>query len=212
MARVLPRAFFDRAAVPVAPDLIGKVLQHRSADGVVAARVVEVEAYRGASDPAAHSFRGPTRRNASMFGPPGHLHVYFVYGMHWCVNVVCGPGDQPHAVLLRAAMTTAGLDAMQQRRPRAARAVDLLRGPANLATAMGLDGRHDGAPLRGAITLRDDGFVPAAIATSTRVGLGVGKGDDLELRWFVVDDPHVSRHPTADRRSARAMRAPDLRD
>ena len=89
---VLPRSFFDRPAVQVAPDLLGCVIAHETADGLVAVRLTEVEAYAGESDPASHAFRGRTARNAVMYGPPGHAYVYFTYGMHFCVNLVCAAG------------------------------------------------------------------------------------------------------------------------
>jgi DNA-3-methyladenine glycosylase len=128
-----------------------------------------------------------------MFGPPGRLYTYFVYGMHWCANVVCGPGERPHAVLLRAATPEAGLATMRARRTTARRDRDLLRGPANLARAFNLGAAADGASLlRGALRIVDDDHRVAAIAVSTRVGLAPGKGDDLELRFAIAGDPHVS--------------------
>ena len=107
--RLLPRSFFGRSPVDVAPALLGCVLEHRSPEGLVAVRLTEVEAYTGGTDPASHSYRGRTRRNAVMFGPPGHAYVYFTYGMHFCVNLVCLPAGTPEAVLLRAGQVVAGV-------------------------------------------------------------------------------------------------------
>ena len=101
MARRLTRAFFDRVPEELAPDLLNKLLVSRRDDVELAARIVEVEAYCGSTDPASHAFRGQTARNTTMFGPPGHLYVYFTYGMHWGANAVCGPRGTPSAVLLR---------------------------------------------------------------------------------------------------------------
>jgi DNA-3-methyladenine glycosylase len=115
MAR-LPRDFFDRPATEVAPDLLGCILWHASPAGLVATRLVEVEAYRGAIDPASHAFRGRTARNAVMFGPAGHAYVYFSYGMHYCVNLVCEPAGCGEAVLLRAGAVVAGADLARRRR------------------------------------------------------------------------------------------------
>ncbi|HEY2076665.1 MAG TPA: DNA-3-methyladenine glycosylase [Streptosporangiaceae bacterium] len=163
----LPREFFDRPAIEVAPDLLGCILWHDSLAGRVAVRLVEVEAYQGASDPASHAFRGQTARNAVMFGPPGHVYVYFTYGMHFCANLVCQPAGQAEAVLLRAGEVVAGADLAAQRRvrengqepgngsgpgngskpgnSRPLRAVDLARGPARLCQALGIDRGLDGA-------------------------------------------------------------------
>jgi len=170
----LPREFFDRAATEVAPDLLGCVLWHDSPAGLVAARLVEVEAYMGPADPASHSYRGQTARNAVMFGPPGYLYVYFTYGMHFCANLVCQPPGQPEAVLLRAGEIVAGADLATRRRAgerdpaaddpvhetgtpgggvraaragangRAIRPVDLARGPARLCQALDIDRSQDG--------------------------------------------------------------------
>jgi DNA-3-methyladenine glycosylase len=172
MAR-LPREFFDRPATEVAPELLGCILWHTSAAGLVAARLVEVEAYRGAIDPASHAFRGRTARNAVMFGPPGHAYVYFSYGMHYCVNLVCEPAGRAEAVLIRAGAVVAGAELAGRRRfglpdttgspdgasmtvgssPAAAlrrkrarsRDLDLARGPGRLCQALGIDRSLDGA-------------------------------------------------------------------
>lgn len=201
----LPRAFFDRDAALVAPELLGKLLVVGGSRGPVAARIVEVEAYRGGDDPGSHAYRGPTPRNRSMFGPPGRLYTYFIYGMHWCANVVCGPGAAPHAVLLRAAVPVEGLATMRARRPGARRERDLLRGPGNLARAFGFDAASDGRSIvRGSVRIVDDAHPVGAVVVTTRVGLSRGRGDDLELRFAVGGDPHVS----LPRRSGRTPRAP----
>ncbi|NUO96499.1 MAG: DNA-3-methyladenine glycosylase [Nonomuraea sp.] len=160
-AAPLPRSFFDRPSHEVAPDLLGRVLVH----GRVAVRLTEVEAYGGpGEDPAAHTYRGKTPRNAVMFGPPGHLYVYFTYGMHFCANLVCLPVGSGSAVLLRAGEIVAGLEEARtsrsprntaahdpaRERDRAGRPVralpdrDLGRGPARLAVALGLLREHNG--------------------------------------------------------------------
>ena len=143
-ARPLPARFFARMPDAVAPELLGKLLVH--ADGRVA-RLVEVEAY-AQDDPAAHTFRGETARNRSMFGPPGHLYVYFSYGMHWCANLVCGPKGYGAGVLMRAAEPLEGVAAMQAARGRHALR-DLCSGPGKLARAFGIDRRLDGSPVTG---------------------------------------------------------------
>jgi DNA-3-methyladenine glycosylase len=113
---VVPREFFDRPAVTVAPALLGLVLAHETDDGLVAVEIAEVEAYCGESDPASHAFRGKTARNAVMFGEPGHAYVYFTYGMHFCVNLVCQPAGEPSAVLLRAGRVVQGAGLAAARR------------------------------------------------------------------------------------------------
>ncbi|MBK5287490.1 MAG: DNA-3-methyladenine glycosylase [Acidimicrobiia bacterium] len=195
MARRLTRAFFDRDPRVLAPDLLNKLLISTRDDERLVARIVEVEAYRGAVDPASHAYRGRTARNATMFGPPGRLYVYFTYGMHFCINVVAAaPEGDAGAVLIRAAVPLQGLELMRARRPAARQDRMLLAGPARLASAFGLVRDDDGRDLtRGPVTLADDGTPPPrSPGRSTRIGLAAGKGDDTPWRWFVAGDPHVS--------------------
>ncbi len=195
MARRLTRAFFDRVPEELAPDLLNKLLVSRRDDVELVARIVEVEAYCGSTDPASHAFRGKTPRNTTMFGSPGHLYVYFTYGMHYCVNVVArSPWDDAGAVLIRAAAPVEGLELMRTRRPAARRDRDLLAGPARLASAFALGREDDGLDLvRGLLGLYDDETKPPGRpGRSTRIGLASGKGDRAQLRWFVSNDPHVS--------------------
>jgi len=190
-SRPLPRRFYRRDPVLVAPELLGKVLVHRGRAG----RIVEVEAYRGSVDPASHAWRGRTTRNGTMFGSAGHLYVYFTYGMHWCANAVCElPGDAG-AVLIRALVPLRGVAAMETARPTARRRVDLCNGPAKLCAALGIDGTCDGADLvRGdrSVTILDDGVPPPAPAdVSPRIG--VTRAADVLWRWSVPDEPAVSQ-------------------
>ena len=175
----------------VAPELLNKVLVHGSRAG----RILEVEAYCGPEDPGSHAYRGPTARNATMFGPAGGLYVYFTYGMHWCANAVCGDEGVGTAVLLRAAAPLRGLEEMRAARPPARRDRDLCSGPAKLCQAFGLGRAHDGADLvtadRG-VTIVDDGVPPpSSPANSIRIGLTAGA--ERPWRWFVPGDPNLSR-------------------
>jgi DNA-3-methyladenine glycosylase len=192
---VLGRDFYRRDPRLVAVDLLGKVLVSGERSG----RIVETEAYLGDLDPAAHSYRRRTERNRTMFGPPGHLYVYFTYGMHWCCNPVCGEEDEPVAVLVRALVPLTGRDGMRAARPGARRDLDLCRGPARLCQALGIDGRHDGLDLVAAeqgVTIVDDGTPPPAEpVVTTRVG--ISRAVDEPWRYLVPDDPHVSRRAAA---------------
>lgn len=189
----LDHPFYARCALAVAPDLLNKVLV---APGGRAGRIVEVEAYRGADDPGSHGFRGQTKRNSTMFGPPGRLYVYFIYGMHWCANVVAETGGVAAAVLLRALAPLEGLDAMHAARgPVARRARDLCSGPAKLTQSLGIDGTFDGADLisgdRG-VTIVDDGKSPPPDpAVTTRIGLS--NGTELPWRFCVAEAADLSR-------------------
>jgi DNA-3-methyladenine glycosylase len=180
----------------LAPELLNKVLVHDDPDaGRLAVRIVEVEAYAGAEDAGSHAYRGPTPRTETMFGPPGHLYVYFTYGMHWCMNVVAGTKGVPGAVLLRGGAPVEGIEAMRSRRPAARRDRDLCAGPARLTQALGITGAFDGADLvRGPLRLVDDGIPPpSSPGVSARVGLRAGRGHEHPWRWYVPGDPNVSR-------------------
>jgi len=196
---VVSREFLDRPATEVAPDLLGCVLEHDTADGVVAVVLTEVEAYMGAADPASHSYRGRTRRNAVMFGPPGYAYVYFTYGMHFCVNVVCGPGETPTAVLLRAGRVIAGEELAASRR-HVDRARDLARGPARLCQAMAIDRTQDGLDLcdpGSSLRLRPvaAGAPGAPVSVGPRVGISAAA--DIPWRFWVTGDPSVSAYRRA---------------
>jgi DNA-3-methyladenine glycosylase len=215
---LLPRDFFARPSVEVAPDLLGCVLEHETADGVVAVELTEVEAYAGASDPASHAYRGKTRRNAVMFGPPGHAYVYFTYGMYFCVNLVClgeaGPAGQKgaSAVLLRAGAIVAGEELARARRTRSSAVIssrDLARGPARLCLALGIDRALDGADACvPSSSLRvGTGAEPAArsvkIATGPRVG--VSSAAEIPWRFWLEGDPTVSVYRAAAPRRSKLV-------
>jgi DNA-3-methyladenine glycosylase len=182
--------FFAGPADVVAPRLLNKVFVVGECSG----RIVEVEAYRG-DDPASHSARGRTPRNASMFGPPGRLYVYFTYGMHHCANVVCAPEGDGEAVLIRALEPLTGLESMRARRPGARRDVDLTNGPGKLCQSLGVNRAHDGVDvcsLSSAVSIVDDGVgEPLDPAVSGRIGIRAGT--DLHWRWWVPGHPFVSR-------------------
>ena len=209
---LLPRDVLDRPSTEVAPDLLGCVLEHESPDGLVAVMLTEVEAYTGQTDPASHAYRGRTARNAVMFGPAGHAYVYFTYGMHFCVNVVCMPAGTASAVLLRAGKVIAGETLACARRTSAAgvRPADreLARGPARLCQALGIDRGLDGADLcaadselrlrRGVATARSEG--KSLIRTGPRVG--VREGADVPWRFWLDGEPSVSVYRPHPRKTA----------
>lgn len=178
----LPRAFFERDPRVVAPELLNKILLR---DDGRAGRIIEVEAYCGDEDPAAHTFRGPTKRNRTMFGPAGHLYVYFTYGMHWCCNAVCGLEGQGWGVLLRAVEPIAGIEQIRHARPAVRSDRDLANGPGKLSQAMGIDGSFDGADLvladRGVSVQTDGTPPPADPRTGARVG--ISRAQEFAWRW-----------------------------
>lgn len=197
-------------ALDVAPRLLGATLRVAPRAGEtgepVAVRLTEVEAYEGERDPGSHAFRGRTARTASMFEEGGRLYVYFTYGMHWCCNVVCGPAGTASAVLLRGGEVVEGLATARERR-RVARDVDLARGPARLAQALGLDGRDDGELIGGRVRLTLAPTAPAAQRQGPRVGVRGPGGDAARFPWrfWLPDEPTVSayRPGTVRRRAGR---------
>ena len=202
----MQRSDLEAGPVAVAPWLLNKVL----ARGGRAGRIVEVEAYHGANDAASHAYRGLTPRTAVMFGPPGFLYVYFTYGMHWCANVVCGPEGEAAAVLIRALAPLRGLEEMRAARPAARSERDLCSGPAKLCQALGVTGADNGADLLAgtgrraravpagatAVRLLDDGTPPPRRpGRGTRIG--IREATEKRWRFWVPDDPNVSRVLTA---------------
>lgn len=201
------RDVFLASSLEVAPQLLGAVLRHETPEGTVGLRITEVEAYIGDGlDPGSHAFRGRTRRNAVMYGPPGHLYAYFTYGMHVCANVVCSPEGEATAVLLRAAEVIEGEDLAELRRVggsgRRIPHRDLARGPARLVVAAGMSLADDGADLFGPpfeLLLPTE---QAEYSTGPRTGVsGAGGGLAYPWRYWLTGDPTVSpykRHPKSD--------------
>lgn len=187
--RILPRSFYERPVLEVARDLLGAVVLH----GDVAVRLSEVEAYAGGHDPASHAFRGRTPRNDVMFGPAGHVYVYFTYGMHFCMNLVAGPDGHASAVLLRAGEVVAGVDVVTDRRTGAVPR-DFARGPARLTTSLGVDRALNGVDVTStgsALQVRRGVPVDNALV---RWGPRVGVSSAQEVPWrcWVDGDPTVS--------------------
>jgi DNA-3-methyladenine glycosylase len=208
---LLGREFFRRPSQDVGPALLGCVLESWSDDGLVAVRLTETEAYAGETDPASHAFHGRTARNAVMYGEPGHAYVYFTYGMHFCVNLVCYAPDSASAVLLRAGEVVAGLELAARRRLAAHRRAaarsgaarvadrDLARGPGRLCQAMGIDRALDGAdacdpggPLR--IRAGDAGEAGDAGVAEVCQGprVGVSRAAEVPWRYWLAGDRTVS--------------------
>jgi DNA-3-methyladenine glycosylase len=196
------RDWLARPALVLAPRLLGAVLVSEVDGARVAVRLSEVEAYEGRDDPASHAFRGPTLRTAVMFGPPGHLYCYFTYGMHWCANIVCGPDGVAAAVLLRAGEVVEGLDAARARRPAARRDIDLARGPARLATCLGLAAGQNGADLCDPAAPVRLESAPARrlprISSGPRVGISVAT--DRAWRFWLEGAPTVSTFKAGGRK------------
>jgi DNA-3-methyladenine glycosylase len=210
-ARPLGRAFYARPSVIVARAVLGRVLVFDAPSGRLAGRIVEVEAYGGANDPASHAHRGRTERNAVMFGEPGHAYVYFTYGMHFCMNLVTAAVGRPSAVLLRALEPLEGLDFMRKRRGPV-REEALARGPGNLARAFGLNRSHDGADLvRGPIWVSREPARRGGLRVATLPRVGIRLARSRRWRFALAGHPSVSGPAVTGRgyegRRPRARRA-----
>ena len=206
----LERVFFARDPLEVAPDLLGRILVHATDAGTVAVRLTEVEAYAGRDDPASHAFRGATPRTAVMFGPPGFLYVYFVYGMHWCANLVTGDDGEASAVLLRAGEVVGGLPLAMARRPAARTSHQPARGPAALTKVLAISGVDSGSDLcatESAIRLHaGPGSAPRPSARRVATGprVGVIAAAERPWRFWLPSEPSVSAYrPGTPRRRTR---------
>jgi len=194
----VPRKFYNRDPRRVSRELLGKVLVRREAGKLLTARIVEVEAYLGKNDPASHSFRGPTPRNAIMFGPPGYAYIYFIYGTHYCLNVSCQPVGVSGAVLFRALEPLSGMEEMAKVRgisldgDRSLR--NLTSGPGRLAEAFGITRERDnGKDLTSAdsdLFIMDDGFRAPRVRTTVRIG--ITKAAERPLRYVIAGNRFVS--------------------
>jgi DNA-3-methyladenine glycosylase len=191
----LLREFFARDPVVLARDLLGRVLFYKTPEGLLAGRIVETEAYTGAADPASHAFRGPTARNAVMFGPAGHAYVYFTYGMHYCLNVTAEAPGTAGAVLLRALEPLAGVEIMRARGDRGPE-IRVLSGPGKIGRAFGLTLEDNGRDFtRGPLGITAGLPVPdREVATSPRIG--ISRAVDLPYRFAVIGSSSVSKTPT----------------
>ncbi|WP_077489253.1 DNA-3-methyladenine glycosylase [Sinomonas mesophila] len=196
--------WLTRDPVVVAPELLGAVLTHTTPEGAVSVRLTEVEAYRGHRDsehpdPGSHSYNGRTPRNEVMWGPAGHLYVYFTYGMHFCANVVCGPAGTSSGCLLRAGEIMGGAELARSRRPSARRDVELASGPARLAQALGIGRGHNGAALDGGEFRLERPARPAAgVLSGPRVGVaGEGGTHDYPWRFWLPGEATVSPYRAA---------------
>ncbi len=195
LRNALPREFFDRDPREVSRDLLGKVLVRRNGRKLMAGRVVEVEAYLGAEDAAAHSASGKTARNAVLFGPPGYAYIYFIYGNHFCLNVSTLPEGIAGGVLFRALEPLVGVEQMALARDLELRDLRLLTsGPGRLAEAFGItrerDNGKDMTSMRSDLWLADDGFVPEKVLVTKRIG--ITKAADMPLRYLIAGNRFVS--------------------
>lgn len=191
----LPAAFYDRETEAVSRELLGAILECRTPAGIVSGRIVETEAYIGEHDPACHAAAGKTDRTRWLYGPPGTAYVYFIYGVHWCFNAVTRAAGEASAVLVRAIEPIAGIELMRGRRPAARTDRDLVNGPGKLCAALGIDGRHNGLRLdRLPLRIRSgEPVADADVVVSPRIG--ITKAADWPLRWYVADNPFVSKAP-----------------
>ena len=193
----IPREFYARAVVLVARECIGKVIVRRTVEGEVAGRIVEAEAYRGPLDLAAHSARGYTKRTAAMFGPPGYAYVYFLYGMHWALNLVAGAEGEPHAVLIRAIEPIRGIELMALRRGHPAAAREIGNGPGKLTQALAITGADYGRDLCGEELFLEATEGPrATIGSSTRINVDyAGQWASRRWRFYERGNRYVSVPP-----------------
>lgn len=192
MKRIVDRGLFEGSSVDIAPRLLNKLF----VAGDCVGRIVEVEAYEGQGDMASHAYRNKTPRNEVMFGPPGFLYVYFTYGMHYCMNIVCRPEGEASAILIRALEPLEGIEEMQSRRPPKAQGIkQLTSGPAKLCQALDIRGDSNGIDLchkNAHLYLADDGMAPPKDPL-TGPRIGITRGLEHQWRWWLKGNPYVSK-------------------
>lgn len=201
IGKLLPRSFFNRDPREVCPELLGKLIVRRQGRSVLAARIVEVEAYLGAADLAAHAAAGRTARNSVLFGPPGHAYVYFIYGVHYCLNISCLPDGEAGCLLIRALEPVAGIEQMAEARgladldlhsPRNLRL--LASGPGKLCEALGItrerDNGKDMVSARSDLQVMSDDYKVDKVAVTKRIG--ITKSAEMPLRYLIANNPFVS--------------------
>ncbi len=198
-ARILTRDFYDRDTEIVAQEMLGTIVECRTADGMSSGMIVETEAYIGEHDAACHAAAGLTRRTAPLYGKPGNAYVYFIYGVHWCFNAVTRGEGLPSAVLVRAVEPLKGIALMAERRGEGVKVTNLTNGPGKLCEALGINGAMNGVSLqRQPLVIREGKTVPEnEIETTPRIG--ITRAADWPLRYIIRGNPYVSRFPRAPR-------------
>jgi DNA-3-methyladenine glycosylase len=193
--RILSRHFYDRETEIVARELLGATLECRTSDGVASGRIVETEAYLGEHDAACHAAAGRTERTSPLYGRPGIAYVYFIYGVHWCINAVTRAEGLPSAVLIRALEPVRGVKLMRERRGNPPRDRDLTNGPSKLCEALSIDGKMNWSSLqRGPVVIREATRVTdASVIVTPRIG--IRKAADWPLRYIIRGNEFVSRGP-----------------
>jgi DNA-3-methyladenine glycosylase len=193
--RIVPASFYAHDTERVARDMLGMLLQCTTPEGTTSGIIVETEAYLGEHDAACHAAAGHTARTAPLYGSPGTAYVYFIYGMYWCVNAVTRAEGLPSAVLVRAVEPVDGISLMRRRRSRVRRDADLTNGPGKLCLALGITGALNGVSLqRGDLVVREcTHYRDDEVAVTPRIG--ITRAAEWPLRWFVRDNPYVSKTP-----------------
>jgi DNA-3-methyladenine glycosylase len=209
--RILSRHFFDRETEVVARELLGATLECRTPEGVVSGRIVETEAYLGEHDAACHAAVGRTERTSPLYGRPGIAYVYFIYGVHWCINAVTRAEGLPSAVLIRALEPLRGVELMRERRRNPPSDRDLTNGPGKLCEALGIDGKMNWCSLqRGPVVIREGSAVPdRSVLVTPRIG--IRKAADWPLRYIIKGNEFVSRVPAMSRERIRKRPSPNAR-
>ncbi|HUQ20287.1 MAG TPA: DNA-3-methyladenine glycosylase [Gemmatimonadaceae bacterium] len=193
MGRILRRDFYNRETEIVARELLGTILECRTEDGLASGVIVETEAYIGEHDAACHAAAGRTKRTEPLYGPPGNAYVYFIYGMHWCINAVTRAEGLPSAVLIRALEPIDGVALMRRRRAKARNDRELTNGPGKLCAALGIDRAMNALPLQRYPVVIRAGESISDLGVETGPRIGITQAADWPLRFWIRDNPYVSK-------------------